>query len=200
MKKTKIICTVGPASDNSETIKSLINAGMDASRHNFSHGDHAEHKIRMDLVKELRVELNKHIAIILDTKGPEIRTGNFAAGKVELQEGAKFTVVCGEEVIGDETICSVTYNKLHQDVKPNDIILIDDGLVGLKVQEVKGKRIQCIVANTGMIGNHKGVNVPGVSINLPALTERDIEDLKFGCAQEVDIVAASFIRKAIRCT
>ena len=196
MKKTKIICTVGPASDNSETIKSLINAGMDASRHNFSHGDHAEHKIRMDLVKELRVELNKHIAMILDTKGPEIRTGDFAAGKVELNEGAKFTVVCGEEVIGDETVCSVTYENLYEDVKPNDIILIDDGLVGLKVQEVVGKRIQCIVANTGMIGNHKGVNVPGVSINLPALTERDIEDLKFGCAQGVDFIAASFIRKA----
>ncbi|MGH4122895.1 MAG: pyruvate kinase [Clostridium sp.] len=196
MKKTKIICTVGPASDNSETIRSLINAGMDVSRHNFSHGDHAEHKIRMDLVKELRVELNKHIAIMLDTKGPEIRTGNFAAGKVELKEGAKFTVVCGEEVIGDETTCSVTYNRLNQDVKPNDIILIDDGLVGLIVKEVKGQKIECIVANTGMVGNHKGVNVPGVSIKLPALTEQDIEDLKFGVTQEVDIVAASFIRKA----
>ncbi|MBZ9609221.1 pyruvate kinase [Clostridium estertheticum] len=204
MKKTKIICTVGPASDNSETIKSLIDAGMDASRHNFSHGDHAEHKIRMDLVKELRSELNKHIAIILDTKGPEIRTGNFAAGKVELKEGAKFTVVCGEEVVGDETICSVTYNKLYEDVKPNDTILIDDGLVGLIVQQVKGKKIHCKVANTGMIGNHKGVNVPGVSINLPALTEQDISDLKFGAEQGVDFVAASFIRKAsdvldIRC-
>ena len=196
MKKTKIICTVGPASDNSETIKRLIDAGMDASRHNFSHGDHAEHKIRMDLVKELRVKLNKHIAIILDTKGPEIRTGNFSAGKVELHEGGKFTVVCGEEVIGDETICSVTYEKLYEDVKPNDIILIDDGLVGLRVKEVVGKRINCEVANSGMIGDHKGVNVPGVSINLPALTTRDIEDLKFGCAQGVDFVAASFIRKA----
>ena len=204
MKKTKIICTVGPASDNSEIIKGLINAGMDASRHNFSHGDHAEHKIRMDLVKELRTELNKHIAIILDTKGPEIRTGDFAAGKLELKEGAKFTVVCGEEILGDETICSVTYNKLYEDVKPNDTILIDDGLVGLIVQQIKGKRIHCKVANTGMIGNHKGVNVPGVSINLPALTEKDIDDLKFGAEQGVDFVAASFIRKAsdvldIRC-
>jgi len=196
MKKTKIICTVGPASDNSETIKGLMDAGMDASRHNFSHGDHAEHKGRMDLVKQLRREFNKHIAIILDTKGPEIRTGDFAAGKLELKEGAKFTIVCGEEVMGDETMCSVTYNKLWEDVKPNDTILIDDGLVGLIVQEVKGKRIECTVANTGMVGNHKGVNVPGVSINLPALTERDIDDLKFGVEQEVDIVAASFIRKA----
>ncbi|MFT5873020.1 MAG: pyruvate kinase [Clostridium sp.] len=196
MKKTKIICTVGPASDNSETIKSLIDAGMDASRHNFSHGDHAEHKIRMDLVKQLRVECNKHIAIILDTKGPEIRTGDFAAGKVELKEGSKFTIVCGEAVVGDETICSVTYNKLYEDVKPNDTILIDDGLVGLVVQEVKGKKIICKVANTGMVGNHKGVNVPGVAINLPSLTERDVEDLKFGVEQKVDIIAASFIRKA----
>lgn len=196
MKKTKIICTVGPASDNREIIKSLIEAGMDASRHNFSHGDHAEHKIRMDLVKDLRAEHNKHIAIILDTKGPEIRTGNFAAGKVELKEGAKFTVVCGEEVVGDETICSVTYEELYKDVKINDTILIDDGLVGLLVNDIKGKRIDCVVANTGMIGNHKGVNVPGVSINLPSLTEQDIEDLKFGASQEVDIVAASFVRKA----
>jgi pyruvate kinase len=196
MKKTKIICTVGPASDNSEIIRSLINAGMDASRHNFSHGDHAEHKIRMDLVKDLRVELKKPIAIILDTKGPEIRTGDFAAGKVELQEGAIFTVVCGEEVIGDETVCSVTYSKLYEDVKINDVILIDDGLVGLVVKGIKGKRIECTVANTGMVGNHKGVNVPGVSINLPALTEQDIKDLIFGVTQEVDIVAASFIRKA----
>lgn len=196
MKKTKIICTIGPTSDNSETIKKLINEGMDASRHNFSHGNHEEHKVRMDLIKELRQELNKHIAIILDTKGPEIRTGNFAAGKVELKEGSKFTVVCGEEVVGDETICSVTYNKLHEDVKPGDTILIDDGLVGLKVEGVKGKRVLCTVSNTGMVGNHKGVNVPGVSINLPSLTERDIEDLKFGISQEVDIVAASFIRKA----
>ena len=170
MKKTKIICTVGPTSDNSITIRRLINEGMDASRHNFSHGDHAEHKVRMDLVKELRQELNKHIAIILDTKGPEIRTGNFAAGKVELKEGSKFTIVCGEEVVGDETICSITYDKLHEDVKPNDTILIDDGLVGLRVDEVKGQRVLCTVANTGMIGNHKGVNVPGVSINLPSLT------------------------------
>lgn len=196
MKKTKIICTVGPASDNSEMIKSLINAGMDASRHNFSHGNHAEHKVRMDLVKELRTELNKHIAIILDTKGPEIRTGNFAAGKVELKEGAIFTVVCGEEVIGDETICSVTYDDLYKDVVVNDTILIDDGLVGLLVKEIKGKRIECVVANTGMVGNHKGVNVPGVSIKLPSLTAQDIEDLKFGASMEVDIVAASFIRKA----
>ncbi len=196
MRKTKIICTVGPASDNSEMIKSLINAGMDASRHNFSHGNHAEHKVRMDLVKELRTELNKHIAIILDTKGPEIRTGNFAAGKVELKEGAIFTVVCGEEVVGDETTCSVTYNDLHKDVKVNDTILIDDGLVGLVVKEIKGMRIECVVANTGMVGNHKGVNVPGVSIKLPSLTAQDIEDLKFGASMEVDIVAASFIRKA----
>jgi len=196
MKKTKIICTVGPASDSRETIKNLMNSGMDASRHNFSHGDHAEHKVRMDSVKLLREELNKHIAIILDTKGPEIRTGNFATGKVELNEGAEFTVVCGEEVIGDETICSVTYENLYEDVKPKDIILIDDGLVGLEVVEVVGKKIKCVVANSGMIGNHKGVNVPGVSINLPALTERDINDLKFGCEQGVDFIAASFVRKA----
>ncbi|MBU3179669.1 pyruvate kinase [Clostridium psychrophilum] len=196
MKKTKIICTVGPASDTKEIIKSLMNAGMDASRHNFSHGDHAEHKARMDTVKTLRKELNKQVAIILDTKGPEIRTGNFVTGKLELSEGSEFTVVCGEEVIGDETICSVTYEDLYKDVKAGDTILIDDGLVGLKVVKIVGKKIKCVVSNTGMVGNHKGVNVPGVSINLPALTPRDIDDLKFGCEQGVDFVAASFVRKA----
>ena len=137
MKKTKIICTVGPASGSCETIKSLIDAGMDASRHNFSHGDHQEHKERMDKVKQIRAEMNRHIAIILDTKGPEIRTGNFLTGKVELKEGAKFTVVCGEEVIGDETICSVTYDDLYKDVVAGDTILIDDGLVGLTVEKVE---------------------------------------------------------------
>ncbi|MBX4263593.1 pyruvate kinase [Clostridium estertheticum] len=196
MKKTKMICTVGPASGSMETIKDLINAGMDASRHNFSHGDHQEHKERIDKVKLVRAEMNRHIAIILDTKGPEIRTGNFSAGKVELQEGSKFTVVCGEEVIGDETICSVTYEELYKDVVAGDTILIDDGLVGLTVESIEGKKVHCVVANTGMVGNHKGVNVPGVAINLPALTARDIDDLKFGCEIGVDFIAASFVRKA----
>lgn len=196
MKKTKIICTIGPASGNREVLTKLMESGMNAARHNFSHGDHAEHAERISLVKTLRKELNKFIAIILDTKGPEIRTGNFAAGKVELKEGSNFTIYCGEEVSGDETKCSVTYDKLCEDVKPEDKILIDDGLIQLVVKNVEGNKINCIVKNTGMVSNHKGVNVPGVSINLPAITEKDIDDLKFGIEQGVDMVAASFIRKA----
>ncbi|WP_373897554.1 pyruvate kinase [Haloimpatiens sp. FM7315] len=196
MKKTKIICTIGPASDNREVLSKLIEAGMNASRHNFSHGDHAEHKVRMDMVKALSKEYNKVIAIILDTKGPEIRTGNFEKDTVELEEGQKFTIYCAEDILGDETKCSVTYDELCEDVTPGNIILIDDGLVGLKVESIEKNRINCLVTNSGEIGNHKGVNVPGVSINLPALTEKDKSDLLFGIEQGVDMIAASFIRKA----
>ena len=196
MRKTKIICTIGPSSEDRETLTKIFQAGMNVSRHNFSHGDHEEHGGRIRLVKELSKEYNKPVAIILDTKGPEIRTGNFAAGKVELKEGSNFTIVCGEEVSGDETKCSLSYDKLYNDVKPGDMILIDDGLVGLEVHKIEGKNIQCVVKNSGIVGNHKGVNVPGVSINLPAITDKDIADLKFGIEIGVDIIAASFIRKA----
>lgn len=196
MRKTKIICTIGPSSEDRETLTKIFQAGMNVSRHNFSHGDHEEHGGRIRLVKELSKEFNKPVAIILDTKGPEIRTGNFTAGKVELKEGSNFTIVCGEEVSGDETKCSLSYDKLYNDVKPGDMILIDDGLVGLEVHKIEGKNIQCVVKNSGIVGNHKGVNVPGVSINLPAITDKDIADLKFGIEIGVDIIAASFIRKA----
>ena len=196
MRKTKIICTIGPSSEDRETLTKVFEAGMNASRHNFSHGDHEEHGRRITLVKELSKEFNKPVAILLDTKGPEIRTGKFAEGKVELKDGSNFTVVCGEAVLGDATICSISYDKLHEDVKAGNMILIDDGLVGLEVQSIEGNRIHCLVKNTGMVGTHKGVNVPGVSINLPAITEKDIADLVFGIKAGVDIIAASFIRKA----
>lgn len=196
MKKTKIICTIGPASDNEEILSKLMEAGMNASRHNFSHGDHEEHKVRMNLVKKLREEYKKQIAIILDTKGPEIRTGNFSEEAVQLKEGQKFTIYCGEEVLGDETKCSVTYEELCEDVNAGDTILIDDGLVGLQVESIEKNKVHCIVKNSGEVSNHKGVNVPGVSINLPALTEKDKDDLLFGIEEGVDIIAASFIRKA----
>lgn len=196
MRKTKIICTIGPASDNEEILSQIVEAGMCVSRHNFSHGDHEEHRKRIELVKTMRERHNKPIAIMLDTKGPEIRTGKFTAGKVELVEGANFTIYAGEDVAGDETKCSVTYADLAKDVKPSDMILIDDGLVGLEVISIEGNKVNCIVKNTGMVGTHKGVNVPGVSIKLPAITEKDIADLKFGCEVGVDLVAASFIRKA----
>ena len=198
MQKTKMVFTVGPASETEEVLSQLIEAGMSCSRHNFSHGDHAEHKARLDMVKKLREKYNKPIAIMLDTKGPEIRTHKFVNKKEELQKGETFTVYCGQEVEGDITKCSVTYADLYKDVKPGNTILIDDGLVGLTVKEVveSEKKIICEVQNTGMVATHKGVNVPGVSIKLPALTDKDKADLVFGCEQGVDLVAASFIRKA----
>ncbi len=196
MRKTKIICTIGPASENPEILSQIIEAGMNVSRHNFSHGDHEEHAARINLVKELAKKHNKEIAVMLDTKGPEIRTGKFDSKKVELQEGAKFTVHAGGDVVGNTEECSVTYAGLANDVKPGDTILIDDGLVGLTVESIEGNKIHCKVQNTGFVATHKGVNVPGVSIQLPALTEKDIADLKFGCEIGVNAVAASFIRKA----
>ncbi len=196
MKKTKMICTVGPASETEEIIAKFMEAGMNASRHNFSHGDHEEHRSRIELVRNTAKKLGKEIAIILDTKGPEIRTGKFEPNKVELQKGSEFTVYTGEEVIGDTTKCSVTYAGLAQDVVPGNTILIDDGLVGLTVKSVDGNKIVCEVQNTGLVGTHKGVNVPGVSIKLPALTAKDEADLKFGCEVGVTMIAASFIRKA----
>ena len=196
MRKTKIVCTLGPASENEEVLSKLIEAGLNVSRHNFSHGDHEEHGGRIALVKKLREKYNKQIAIMLDTKGPEIRTGKFEPTKVELTAGSDFTIFAGGDVVGDTTKCSVTYAGLSNDVKPGNTILIDDGLVGLEVKSVEGNAIKCVVKNTGLVGTHKGVNVPGVSIQLPALTEKDEADLIFGCQQEVDLVAASFIRKA----
>ncbi|MBE6067219.1 MAG: pyruvate kinase [Clostridium lundense] len=195
MQKTKMVFTIGPASDNDQVLSELIKIGMNASRHNFSHGTHEEHKIRMEMVRSISKKYNKEVAIILDTKGPEIRTGNFEGGKLELKEGNKFTIYCGEEVLGDETKCSISYDKLWEDVKPGNMILIDDGLVGLEVESTEENKIHCIVKNSGMVGNHKGVNVPGVCTSLPSLTERDKGDLKFGCEMNVDMVAASFIRR-----
>jgi pyruvate kinase len=196
MQKTKMIFTIGPASDSEEVLSKLIEAGMNASRHNFSHGDHEEHRERINRVKKLREKYNKPIAIILDTKGPEIRTGNFNKDKIQLKEGQKFTIYCEEEIVGDETKCYITYDGLYKDVKKGDNILIDDGLVGMEVESIEDNKINCIVKNSGVISNHKGVNVPGVPIKLPATTDKDEEDLKFGCEMGVDIISASFIRKA----
>jgi pyruvate kinase len=196
MQKTKMVFTIGPASQSIDVMSKLIEAGMSASRHNFSHGNHEEHKERMNLVKSLREKHGKHIAIILDTKGPEIRTGNFGDSSAELEEGATFTVYCGEEVTGNKEKCSISYSDLYKDVKKGDRILIDDGLVELEVASVEGNKIHCLVKNSGIVSNHKGVNVPGVRVALPSMTGKDVEDLIFGCQMEVDIIAASFIRKA----
>ena len=196
MRKTKMICTIGPASEDEAILEKIVKAGMNASRHNFSHGDHEEHRGRIEKVRKIAKKLNKQIAIVLDTKGPEIRTGKFEPNKVELQMGTDFTIYAGGDVVGDTTKCSVTYTGLANDVKAGDTILIDDGLVGLTVKSVEGNAVKCVVNNTGLVGTHKGVNVPGVSIKLPALTEKDESDLVFGCEMGVSAVAASFIRKA----
>ena len=194
-KKTKIVCTLGPASQSEETLTKLIENGLNVCRFNFSHGSHEERKERMDIVKKVRDELKKPVAILLDTKGPEIRTGNFADPEVFLEEGSKFIITMAD-VIGNKEMCTVSYKGLAEDVVEGDTILIDDGLVGLKVENVVGEEIHCVVENSGIVKNHKGVNVPGVKINLPALTPKDISDIEFGITQGIDFIAASFVRKA----
>ena len=194
-KKTKIVCTLGPASDSEEVLTQLVQNGLNVCRFNFSHGSHEEHKVRMDTAKKVREKLNLPIALLLDTKGPEIRTGNFADPEVLLEQGNQFTITM-DDVLGTKEKCTVSYKGLINDVKVGDTILIDDGLVGLRVTEIKDQDIICVVENSGIVKNHKGVNLPGVKINLPALTEKDISDIEFGIEQGIDFIAASFVRKA----
>lgn len=186
---------MGPATDREEVLLSLIESGMNVARFNFSHGSHEEHKKRMDMLKKLRRQCDKPVAILLDTKGPEIRTGVFEDGKVVLEPGKTFTLTC-RDVMGNAERVSVTYPGLYKDEKPGSRILIDDGLVELVVREVKGEDIICEVVNGGVVSDHKGINVPNVHINLPYMSERDKEDILFGIEQGVDFVAASFTRTA----
>lgn len=196
MKKTKIICTMGPNADNEETLRALIENGMDVARFNFSHGDYEEQKARMDLLKRVRKEMHRPIAILLDTKGPEIRTGVLEnGGKVLLREGEEFTLTA-TEMAGTEKKVYQMYPQLSKDVKPGDTILIDDGLIGLKVKEIQGKDIVCRVVNGGELGQRKGINVPNVSVNLPGITAKDKKDIIFGIEQGIDFIAASFVRNA----
>ena len=196
MQRTKMIFTIGPASDSEQILTKLMDIGMNVTRLNFSHGTHEDHKIKMDLIKSLREKLNKHVAIMLDIKGPKIRTHNFNGDKVLIDKGQKFTFSCGKEILGNKEICSVSYENLCNDLKANGTILVDDGLIEFKINSIEGTEIKCTAVNSGYIGNHKGINVPNVSIGLPAVTDKDKSDLIFGCQQGVDIVAASFIRKA----
>ncbi|WP_455090068.1 pyruvate kinase [Peptoanaerobacter stomatis] len=194
-KKTKIVCTIGPASESAETLKQLIDEGMNVCRLNFSHGSYDEHQARIDTIKKVRNEVKRPIAILLDTKGPEIRTGNFNKDEVTLNAGQKFTITM-DDVVGDETKCTVSYKELVDDVNVNDRILIDDGLIELVVLSKDKKDILCEVKNTGIVKNKKGVNVPNVKINLPAITQKDKEDIIFGIKNDIDYIAASFVRKA----
>ena len=196
MKKTKVVCTMGPNTNDRELMRKLIQNGMDVARFNFSHGDHEEQKGRMDMLKELREEEHATTAILLDTKGPEIRTGVLKDGKkIKLETGKTFTLTT-EDIVGDENKVSITYKGLAEDVSEGKIILIDDGLIGLKVIGKTDKEIHCEIINGGELGEKKGVNVPGVPVRLPAITEKDKEDIKFGAEQGIDFIAASFVRNA----
>ena len=195
MRRTKIICTLGPATDREGILEQLAIEGMDVARFNFSHGSHEEQKGRLDKLKEIRRRLNRPIAALLDTKGPEIRIRDFKEGKVTLTEGQEFTLT-PEEIEGDETIVSVTYKELYKDVKPGDSILIDDGLIGMEVKSIEGQDIHCVVKNGGVVSNKKGVNLPGVEVNMPFISQKDREDILFGIQEGFDFIAASFTRTA----
>ena len=195
MRKTKIVCTLGPSTDREGVLREMIQAGMNVARFNFSHGTHAEHKARLDALKALREELDAPVAAMLDTKGPEVRLKDFAGGRVHLTAGQEFTLTT-VQVEGDAHRCSITYGELPGDVKAGDTILLDDGLVRLTVLETSETEIRCRVENDGDMKNHKGVNVPGVRLNMPYMSQQDRDDLLFGAEQGFDYVAASFVRSA----
>lgn len=196
MKKTKIICTMGPNGDDREIMKQLVLNGMDVARFNFSHGSHEEQKARLLQLREVAEEAGIPIAALLDTKGPEIRTGVLKDGKKVALTAGNELVLTTEEVVGDEHMVHINYRGLNDDVKEGNVILIDDGLIELHVKRVEGPKIYCTIINGGELGERKGVNVPNVKIKLPALTDKDKEDIRFGIEMGFDYIAASFIRSA----
>ena len=197
MRKTKIVCTIGPASESPEMLEKLITAGMNVARLNFSHGDHEEHAIRIASIRDAAERMKKPVGILLDTKGPEIRTHSMENGEIHLVTGQVIDISM-TEVVGTESCFSVTYDRLIEDVDQNDIILLDDGLIELRVlaKDLEQGLIHTIVENAGVLKNKKGVNVPGVSVKLPGITEKDAADILFGIEQGVDFIAASFVRTA----
>ncbi len=195
MRKTKIICTLGPNAENYDTLKKMAEF-MDVGRFNFSHGSYEEHKVKLELLKKVRKDVNRPIAALLDTKGPEIRTGlNDNHEKIKLVAGNNIIITIKDVPCTNEII-SVTYTGITNDVKVDDTILIDDGLIELKVKSKDSDNITCEIINGGELGEHKGVNLPGVKIELPDLTEKDIKDIEFGIKEDFDIIAASFVRSA----
>ena len=195
MRRTKIVCTMGPATDNEDVLKELMLSGMDVARLNFSHGTHEEALERINRIKKVREELDIPVAILLDTKGPEVRIKDFKDGKIELKEGQTFTLRV-DDVEGDETQVSITYPNLPKDVKTGNKILIDDGLIELEAMSVDSTKIVCKVKNGGTVSNKKGVNIPNVSLSMPYMNQKDIDDIIFGIEQDVDFIAASFVRTA----
>ena len=196
LRKTRIVCTIGPASESEEMLTKLVNAGMNVARINFSHGGYEENATKIETIKKVRAKLNKPIALMLDTKGPEIRTGKQESGdvKVKIEEGTKFTFLY-DDVIGNETKTSISYKGLSEDVKVGSTILVDDGAIEFRVEEIVGKDVVCTALNTGMLGSRKTVNVPGLKLNLPALSQKDIDDIKNGIKAGFDCIAASFVRR-----
>lgn len=196
MRRTKIICTLGPATDEGNVLRDMMYAGMNVARMNFSHGSHEEHKQRMDMVKRIRSELGCPCGIMLDTRGPEIRTKTYKDGRITIEEGQEF-ILTTREVEGDQGIVSITYAGLPADVVPGTRILIDDGLVGFEVVEIRdGTDIVCRALNAGPLSNRKSVNVPGIALKMPYISEKDNEDIVFGLSQDIDFIAASFCRCA----
>ncbi|MCE4949772.1 pyruvate kinase [Staphylococcus hominis] len=196
MRKTKIVCTIGPASESEEMLEKLMNAGMNVARLNFSHGSHEEHKARIDSIRKVSKKLGKTIGILLDTKGPEIRTHDMKDGLIVLEKG-KEVIVSMSQVEGTSEKFSVTYEDLINDVQIGSYILLDDGLVELQVKDIdkdKGE-VKCDILNTGELKNKKGVNLPGVKVNLPGITDKDAADIKFGIKEDIDYIAASFVRR-----
>ena len=196
MRKTKIICTLGPAVDDYEVLKELALSGMNCARLNFSHGTHEQQLVRINRVKKLREELGIPLPILLDTKGPEIRFKDFVNGSVEVKKGDTFTLSADPTILGDNTIGGLSFPYLAKSVTPGVKILVDDGKIGLNVIKIDGSNVVCEVLNDGKISNHKSLNVPNVEIDMVYLSEVDIKDLEFGCSQDVDYIAASFVRCA----
>ena len=196
MRKTKIICTLGPACDDYEVLKQLALSGMNCARLNFSHGTHEQQLVRINRVKKLRDELGIALPILLDTKGPEIRFKDFVNGSVDVKQGDLFTLSADSTILGDNTIGGLSFPDLAKSVEPGVKILVDDGKIGLKVVRIEGKDIVCEVLNDGKISDHKSLNVPNVAIDMVYLSKNDISDIEFGCAQDVDFIAASFVRCA----
>ena len=195
MRRAKIVCTLGPATSSAEKVRELVDAGMDVARLNLSHGTHADHKRAYRLVREASDASGHGVGILADLQGPKIRLGTFAAGPVTLEEGATFTITT-RDVEGDATICSTTYGGLPGDVHPGDPILVDDGKVRLEVTDVEGSDVTTRVVVAGPVSNHKGINLPGVAVSVPALSEKDKEDLRMALHLTVDFIALSFVRSA----
>lgn len=195
MRKTKIVCTLGPASSDERVMEEMLNAGMNVARLNFSHGTHEGHGKTIDKFRRVRDRIGAAAAVLLDTKGPEIRTGNFEGGEVILEDGQEFTLTT-DEVMGSSSLASVTYKSLPRELKAGDTVLIDDGKIKMTVVSTTDKNVLCKVVNGGKVSNHKGINIPKISLNMEYLNERDKKDLLFGIEKDVDYVAASFARKA----